>query len=123
MAQICFNGQTRAGHRVHIFGVKLKVIFPFFLGKIHGDIGIFHQRLFIPAVLRKHADADAGRDAAFLPQQKHRLHDGGQDFMRQNFQLFDVLEIFNENNKLIAAQTADHIHMTKGLAEARGDFL
>jgi len=70
---------TRFFHNV--FGVELKVVLAFLLGKIHGFVGRFHQGLFVCGILRINTDADACRYAAFFIHKKHWLESGGKDLL------------------------------------------
>ena len=66
LAQACFepNPLQRAGIDGGV--VELVHVPAVFLGVVHGDVGIPHQRFDLLAVIGVHADADAGRDAQLV---------------------------------------------------------
>jgi hypothetical protein len=49
----------------HVRRIELEIILSFFLGAVHGRVGVFHERLLIVSIFGINADADAGRHAAF----------------------------------------------------------
>ena len=46
--------------------VELEVVLTLFLGVVHREVGVHHQRGLVERVIGEHRDADAGGDAALL---------------------------------------------------------
>jgi hypothetical protein len=61
-SQVGFHLQARQRRLGQLLGEELVGVAAAFLGPVHGDIGILHQRFGVTAILGKDADADAGAD-------------------------------------------------------------
>ena len=58
--QLRLDGLALDRAHIHFLVKKLVIVAPAFLGVVHGRVGMLDQGFDVAAVLRKHADADAG---------------------------------------------------------------
>jgi len=59
-------------------GVALNPVAAFELGAVHGGVGVFYQCGHVRAVMRVHADANAGADKQFVFARWERCAETGQ---------------------------------------------
>ncbi len=108
---------------VDLLRVELVVVLAVLLGAVHGDVGVFHQGLFVLRFRRIHADADARRHPAFLPLNRHRLDERGEDLARDGRDLFRLGHFLHQHHELVPAQARHHVARAHGLREASAHFL
>src|SRR5258706_6503725 len=102
---------------VHLLRMVLKVVLAFLLGLVHRDVRVFHQRLLILAVPRIYADADAGRDANFLPENVERAGDFRKDLARHPGDIFGLAYVLQQYDELVAAEAGYGVGLANAVPE------
>jgi hypothetical protein len=117
-SQVGLHLQTRQRGLRQFLGEKFIGIAATFLGTVHGDIGILHQRLGVGAIIRKEADADAGADVEFLFDSHRRILQGIEDLfcdVRDGGRIDDVLD---DDQKFVATESANGVRFSHQSAQA-----
>ena len=102
--------------------MKLKVVLAFLFGVVHRDVRVFHQRLLILTIPRVNADADAGCDTEFLPENIERAGDVGQDLVRHLGDIFGLAHILEQDHELVASEAGDGVGLTNAVPEPVSDL-
>jgi hypothetical protein len=123
MTQARFQREPLERIRPDVLGEELEIVFALLFREIHGDVGVFHQRLLVLRVGRIHADADARRHPALLPQHDDRLHGRGEELARGDGDLLRIRHLLQEHHEFVAAQARDDIARAQAVLETRAHFL
>ena len=108
---------------IDLLRVELVIVFAVLFRAVHRDIGVLHQGLFVVPLRRIRADADARRHAAFLPLNRHRLDERGEDLARYGGDLFRLGHFLDQHHELVPAQARHHVARAHRLGEPRPHFL
>ena len=103
--------------------VKVESVAPAVLGLVHRRVGMLHQRLGVPAVLRVQADADAGGNMQRVIADDQHLFQRLDDFFRHVRGGLAIPQIFQQDHELVAAQTGECILFAQQHPDAPGHGL
>ncbi len=117
-AQIRLEREPLDRVRFHAAAIELIVVLALFLREVHRHVGVLHHRLLVLPLLGMHTDADARRDAALLPEDHDRLHDGRQNVARHHADLADVRNLLHEHDELVAAEPRDDVARAQALPQS-----
>ena len=106
---------------VHGRRVKLVVVASFLLRSVQGDIGILDERLGVQAVIRVHADADAGRDENVPLLDGERIPNALEKFRRDFACVLLRRDPCEENDELVSPQARDGISSPYARLQPLGD--
>ena len=123
LLQARLQRQTLERLSLHFLGVEVKIVLPFFLGGVHGNIGVPHQTLFVLRVGRKQADADAGCHPALLPHDDDRPHQNREQLTCNEGDLLGRTDLLRQHDELIAAQTRHRVARAHALLDALSHLL
>ena len=90
-------------------GIKTVSIAPGFFCRVHRGVSMPDQFIDIKTVLGKYTDTDTDADLELVGIQGKRIAESVQYFICNNRQLTRVIETFNDQGKLIAAEACQRI--------------
>ena len=121
VAQRRFQGQPFLHGLVHFQAVEHDAAAAFRLGAVHGDVGMAHQRIHVPAIAGEHRHAHAGLGRHHHAAGVDGLRESRQQAVGQVGGLFGAA--FGQgDDELVAGQARHHVAVAELSAQAPGQF-
>ena len=117
LAQPALQGQALQGGGVHVGSVELVAVAALLLGAVHRGVGVLHQRLRVPAVLRVEADADAGRHEQLLVLLQEGLAQRVEHLVRHLGRVHRRGDVGQQQRELVAAQPRHRVAFPQAAAQ------
>ena len=104
VSQFTFDGDALVDFRIHVFFKENILIAAFFLGAVHGDIGVTHQVGNRLAILRVNGDTDTGGQHIFFAVENKGFAQNGNDFLGDRLRGLLRIQLADDDSKFVAAK-------------------
>src|SRR5580700_1132473 len=120
-AQPSFERLAVDGFEIHFRLEKLEIVSSFFLGVVHGSIGVLGEGVSILSVTREDTDADAATDVELFTGNEVRGAEGKKNFRGAGGGVFGVGDLGQQDNEFVATLAADGIGTAHRGQQAQGN--